>query len=146
MRFFSDSQNQYVYCVSRFFFNSDNLLCKYTSSEGKAGDPLLQIVFCWWPSNSSKREVMTNDDTVGEAFENQETRWSEIVDDNVTLGVNTTISWEIFRARMKWPNSNSQPEYLNRSSSAFDETIYIKPLLTNLFSLLNFRELHDYWK
>lgn len=48
-----------------------------------------------------EREVMTNDDTVGEAFENQETRWSEIVDDNVTLGVNTTISWEIFRARMK---------------------------------------------
>ena len=48
-----------------------------------------------------EREVMTNDDTVGEAFENQETRWSEIVDDNVTLGVNTTISWEILRARMK---------------------------------------------
>ena len=46
-------------------------------------------------------DPMTNDDTVGEAFENQETRWSEIVDDNVTLGVNTTISWEIFRARMK---------------------------------------------
>ena len=53
------------------------------------------------PRREREREVMTNDDTVGEAFENQETRWSEIVDDNVTLGVNTTISWEIFRARMK---------------------------------------------
>ena len=47
---------------------------------------------------------MTNDDTVGEAFENQETRWSEIVDDNVTLGVNTTISWEIYRARISFEN------------------------------------------
>ena len=78
----------------QFFFDTDSIVQE--TRQGSLCSKLFSV-----DDLPTPREVMTNDDTVGEAFENQETRWSEIVDDNVTLGVNTTISWEIFRARMK---------------------------------------------